>query len=83
MRRQASMEAWLFILILIAIIVGIFLIGLVAVKLYRKSKPFKEESSDNLSISISHTIPSDGFFKIYFVGLLITSPVLYYLYEAM
>jgi len=83
MRREASMEAWLFILLIIATVVGIFVLGLVAVKTYRKFRPFEEEVSDGFSISVSHSVQSDGFFKILFVGLALSSPILYFIYSSL
>jgi hypothetical protein len=74
------MEAWLFMLVIIASIIGVFVVGIVAVKLYRKLRPFEEEASTGFSISVSHNVQRDGFFKIFFVGLLLTSPALYLLF---
>ena len=83
MRNGSSMEAWLFILLIIGSIIGVFVVGMIAVKLYRKLRPFEEEASNGFSISVSHNVQRDGFFKILFVGILLTSPVLYFLYSSM
>jgi hypothetical protein len=77
------MEAWLFILLIVATVVGVFCLGLVVMKLYRKFRPFEEEVSEGFSISVSHNAQSDGFFKILIVGLVLSSPVLYYLYSTL
>jgi hypothetical protein len=77
------MEAWLFILLIIGSIIGVFVVGIVAVKFYRKIRPFEEEASNGFSISVSHNVQRDGFFKIFFVGLLLTSPALYFVYSSM
>ncbi|XPF95270.1 hypothetical protein ACM9HF_04455 [Colwellia sp. RE-S-Sl-9] len=83
MSNGSSIEAWLFILIIIASIIGVFVVGAIAVKLYRKFRPFEEEVSDGFSISVSHKAQQDGFFKILLIGLVLCSPALYYVYSAM
>lgn len=83
MRNGSSIEAWLFILIMIVSIISIFVVGMIAVKIYRKFRPFEEAATDGFSISVSHKAQQDGFFKILFIGLVLCSPALYYLYTAM
>ena len=81
MRNGSSIEAWLFMLITVISIVVVFVVGIVAMKLYRKLRPFEEQGNNGFSISIAHNLQTDGFFKIFFVGLLLTSPILYILYS--
>ena len=83
MRNGSSTEAWLFMLLIIASVIGVFVVGMVAVKFYRKLRPFEEETSSGFSISVSHNVQRDGFFKIFFVGLLLTSPVLYFVFSSI
>ncbi len=80
MRNGSSIEAWLFMLLIVVSIIAVIVVGSVALKIYRKFRPFEEETSEGFSISVSHNIQRDGFFKILFVGLLLTSPALYFLF---
>ena len=82
-RVEKSMEGWLFVLIIVFSVIAVFFVGLFAVKIYRKIKPFEEVESEGFSISVSHNIQSDGFFKTYFIGLILCSPILYYFYTML
>jgi len=87
MQNGSYMEAWLFIILIIASMIGVVVIGIgvvvlgtVAIKFYRKFRPFEEENSSGFSISISHHVQRDSFFKIFIVGLVLASPVFYLVY---
>ena len=83
MRNGSSLEAWLFVVLMIASIVGVFFVGSLAMKIYRIFKPFEKRDPDAFSISIANDIQVDGFFKTYFVGLVLCTPVLYYLFDSL
>ncbi|CAM2860206.1 hypothetical protein SHLO109777_04720 [Shewanella loihica] len=78
MKRHASLSAWLFVIMIVVGIVGVFFTGFLALKIYRKYRPFPEPSEE-YSLLAYKNIQADGFFKTFFVGVLISSPVLYYL----
>lgn len=75
--RKTSAEAWLLVAMIIVLIVSVFIVGLIAVKVYRVFKPIEPPE-----FASSIVLPeSDGFFKIFFVGILLCSPGLYFVYD--
>ncbi|AZZ98549.1 hypothetical protein [Pseudoalteromonas sp. R3] len=79
--RNTVPEAWYLVLLVVTVVVVPFIVGLLIMKIYRYFKPFEQADQD--SIGLAHlTENRDGFFKIFFVGLVVCLPAFYLIYQA-
>jgi uncharacterized membrane protein YqiK len=77
--RRTTPEAWMFVLLVIAIVVIPIVVGILLIKLYRKFRPLEEFKGNTLAAT--DNMNRDGFFKIIFVGWAVCGPVFYIVYS--
>ncbi|GAB2688249.1 hypothetical protein GCM10027170_19580 [Aliiglaciecola aliphaticivorans] len=75
---RGSLETWVFVLFIVAVVVIPILVGLGFFKLYRLLRPFADTPQQ--PTSFTYDAPSDSFFKCTFVGWLICAPLFYLVY---
>ncbi|MBQ4811104.1 hypothetical protein A7985_01160 [Pseudoalteromonas luteoviolacea] len=79
--KSTSIEAWLFVVLLITAITIPFLVGVIFFKIYRRIRPFEVPDEESFSIAANISATSDSFFKILITGYFISSPVIYLLFK--
>ncbi|ALU45640.1 hypothetical protein [Pseudoalteromonas rubra] len=79
---RVAPETWYAVGLFFSLILGPFIVGWGVMKIYRRYRPKTPSMQDQSYVSVVAQLSAqrDGFFRLYLVGLIICSPLFYYVY---